>query len=143
MLGRKSFTREEFDVCKGAIDQQLAAHRALVQAAASTTAHSKVSAALEAFEPLFFNNMILALDRYFVHRVRLVAGKDGNALNEVEMLCDALMSNDGVLRDSTVIKLIPDRSVVKLRVGDRVSLTAEQFERLSSEFFAELERKFL
>jgi hypothetical protein len=35
------------------------------------------------------------------------------------------------------------QSVVKLKVGDKISFTAEEFERLSAAFFAELERKFL
>lgn len=87
--------------------------------------------------------MTLVLDRYFVHRLRMVTGRDGDPLNEVEMLCDSLMNNDGILRDSNVIKLIPDRSVVKLHVGDRIGLTAKDFERLSAAFFAEIERKFL
>jgi hypothetical protein len=37
----------------------------------------------------------------------------------------------------------PDQSVVKLRIGDRIRLTADEFERLSVAFFAELERRFL
>ncbi|MDP9463045.1 MAG: hypothetical protein M3P52_00350, partial [Actinomycetota bacterium] len=96
-----------------------------------------------AFDALFFNNMTLVLDRYFVHRTRIVSGKDGNPLNEVEMLCDSLMNNNGVLRDSNVIKLIPDQSVVKLHPGDPIRLTEGEFERLSTAFFAEIERKFM
>jgi hypothetical protein len=107
------------------------------------TPDDKVSSALEALETPLFTNMTLALDRYFVHRLRTVTGKDGNPLNEVEMLADSLMNNNGVLRASTVIKLIPEKSVVGLRIGDRIQLTADQFERLSTAFFAELERKFL
>jgi hypothetical protein len=143
MLGRKDYTRDEFDHCKAAIAQQVAAYKSLVKAVANATTDKKVNSALEAFEPLFFNNMTLVLDRYFVHRVRLVAGKDGNPLNEVEMLCDSLMNNNGVLGDSTVIKLIPDQSVVKLHTGDPIALSEVEFERLSAAFFAELERKFL
>ena len=73
----------------------------------------------------------------------MVTGKDGNPINEVEMLCDSLMNHNGVLRDSNVIKLIPDKSVVKLHIGDSIRLTEAEFERLSSSFFAEMERKFL
>jgi hypothetical protein len=73
----------------------------------------------------------------------MVTGKDGNPLNEVEMICDSLVNNKGVFRDSNVIQYIPYRSVIKLNVGDKIRPTAEEFQRLSSTFFAELERKFL
>jgi hypothetical protein len=91
----------------------------------------------------FFNNMVLVLDRYFVHRLRMVTGKDGNPLNEVEMLWDSLMNNDGILRGSNVIKLIPDQSVLKLSIGDPIRITEEEFEHLSAAFFAEIESKFV
>ncbi len=143
MLGRKSYTQEEFDHCKAAIDQQLAAYKTLVEAVSSATTDSKVNSALAAFEVLFFNNMTLVLDRYFVHRTRIVSGKDGNPLNEVEVLCDSLMNNNGVLRESTVIKLIPAQSVVKLHIGDPIGLTEDDFERLSAAFLAEIELKFM
>jgi hypothetical protein len=91
----------------------------------------------------FFNNMVLVLDRYFVHRLRMVTGKDGNPLNEVEMLWDSVMNNDGILRGSNVIKLIPDQSVLKLSIGDPIRITEEEFERLSAAFFAEIESKFV
>jgi hypothetical protein len=87
--------------------------------------------------------MVLVLDRYFVHRLRMVTGKDGNPLNEVEMLWDSLMNNDGILRGSNVIKLIPDQSVLKLSIGDPIRITEEEFERLSAAFFAEIESKFV
>ena len=141
MLGRKNFTQEEIDHSRAEVIQLLAAHEKLVKAGAG--ADKKTSSAQEAFDALFFNSMVLVLDRPFVHRVRMVAGKDGNPVNEVEMLCDSLMNNNGILRDSTVIKLIPDRSVLKIRVGDRIRLNAEEFERLSMAFYAELEAKFL
>ena len=83
------------------------------------------------------------LDRYFVHRLRWVAGKDGNPLNEVELLSDSLMDNDGVLRGNNVVKLVPDRTVLKLDVGDRIRLGAAEFERLSTAFRAEIRSRFL
>jgi hypothetical protein len=143
MLGRKNYTEEELDQAKAAVDQQLAAYRKLVKAIDGTTADAKVDAALDAFEPLLFNNMTLVLDRYFVHRVRLVTGKDGNPLNEVELIADSLINNDGVLRGSNVIKLIPDQSVLKLEIGDRIRLSRPQFERLSKAFFDEVRSKFV
>ena len=95
VLARQSYTQEELDHAKAAIKQQMAAHKALANTAASATADTKLSA----------------------------------ALNEVEMLCDSLMNNDGILRAGNVIKLIPEESVVKLRIGERIRLTAEGFDR--------------
>ena len=143
MFGRKNSTQEEFDHAKAAIGEQLAAYRKLVKAVDGAPADPNVRRALDAFEPLFFNNMTLALDRYFVHRLRVVSGKDGNALNEVELVSDSLMNNDGVLRTNNVIKLIPDQSVLRLNIGDRIRLSAAQFDRLSRAFFIELQSKFL
>ena len=142
MLGRKDYTKEEFDHAQDAIKQQLAAYKKLVKAIDGAPADPKVASALEAFEPLFFNNMTLVLDRYFVHRVRMVSGKDGNPLNEVELMTDSLMNNGGVLRGNNVIKLNPEESVLKLKIGDRIRLSAAQFERLSKAFLAEIQAKF-
>jgi hypothetical protein len=78
----------------------------------------------------------------FVHRVRPVAGKDGNPLNEVELIADSLINNDGVLRGNNVIKLVPGESVLTTGIGDRIRLSAAQFERLSAAFFSELRSRF-
>ncbi len=142
MLGRKDYTPEELDHARAAIAAQVAGYRSIVKAARATK-DKKVDVALAAFEPLFFNGLVLELDRYFVHRVRPVTGKDGNPLNEVEMLGDSLMNNDGVLQKSTVLKLIPADSVTKLEFGDAIELGEQQFEQLAAAFFAELERKFV
>jgi hypothetical protein len=142
MLGRKNYRQDELDQAKTAVGRQLAAYARLVEAI-DATADANAQAALAAFEPLFLNHMTLALDRYFVHRIRPVAGKDGNPLNEVELMADSLITNEGVLRGSTVIKLIPAESVVQLEVGDRITLSASQFEQLSQAFFRELETRFL
>ena len=143
MLGRKTYTQEELDHARSVIDQQLAAYKQLVKAIDGATSDPKVRSALEAFEPLLFNNLTLVLDRYFVHRLRLVTGKDGNPLNEVELIADSLMNNDGVLRGNNVIKLVPEQSALKLEIGDPIRLSAAQFELLSKAFFTEIEAKFL
>jgi acetyl-CoA carboxylase carboxyltransferase component len=143
MLGRKNYKRQELKQSKAAIEKQLAAYKRLVKAIDGNAADTKVASALKAFEPLFFNNMTLVLDRDFVHRLRGVTGKDSNPLNEVELLSDSLMNNEGTLRGNNVIKYAPEESVVKLQIGDPIKLTASEFERLSSAFYAELEQKFL
>src|SRR5712691_10472964 len=98
MLGRKSYTRDEVDQGKAALDQQLAAYKKLAKAVASGTTDKKTSSALESFEALFFNNMTLVLDRFFVHRLPGAdyEGKDGNPLNEVRIICDSLINNHGI-----------------------------------------------
>jgi hypothetical protein len=142
LLGRSSYTQEEFDQAKAAIARQLTAYKKLVKTVEESS-DPGAKKALEVFEPLFFNHMTLALDRYFVHRVRNVTGKDGNPLNEVELLTESLINNDGVLRDNNVLKLAPGQSTSKLNVGDKIKLSAAQFERLSKAFLADLHRKFL
>jgi hypothetical protein len=143
MFGRKDFTPEELDHATTAVETQLAAYRRLVSAIDGATSDPEVRAALDDLEPLLFNAMTLALDRSFVHRLRMVTGKDGNPLNEVELLADSLMNNDGVLRGNNVIRLKPEESVLKLEVGDEIRLSEEQFARLSTAFLEELRAKFV
>jgi hypothetical protein len=141
MLGRKDYTQEELDNATRVIDAQLDAYRKLV--AAVDTSDPEVKAALEAFEPLLFDNMTLVLDRYFVHRLRTVTGKDANPLNEVELLADSLINNDGVFRANKVIKLTPEETVLKLEPGERVALSADRFEQLARAFLGEIDAKFV
>jgi hypothetical protein len=95
VLGRTSYTREELDDAHRAIDEQLASCRALAGAAAAAGPDEKLRAALDDFEPVFSTRMVLLLDRFFVHRLRTVTGKDTNPLNEVELLTESLLNNGG------------------------------------------------
>jgi hypothetical protein len=139
MLGRKSYTQEELDSARAAVARQLDAYGSLVDAASG----GKVRPVPDEIEATYFNSMVLVLDRLFVHRLRVVTGKDGNALNEVELLAESLINNKGILRGNNVVKLVPDDSVLKLQVGDPIRLSAVDFERLSSAFLAEIEAKFV
>jgi len=143
MLGRKTYTPDELGQAKTAVCGAIAAYRTLIGSLRGNAPCPEVAAAIDVFEPVFLNNMTLVLDRYFVHRLRVVSGKDGNPLNEVELLTDSLMSNDGVLRGNNVIKYDAGTSVLKLSTGDRIRLTAPEFERLASAFFIDIESKFL
>jgi hypothetical protein len=143
VLGRKNYTPQEVEHGKSAVEKQLAVYRQLVGVAANGTADRGLESARDDCESVFFNNMTLALDRRFVHRLKMVTGKDCNPLNEVELICDSLMNNDGILRGNNVVKYVPEAAVVKLKIGDPIRLSAEHFERLSAAFFAELERRFL
>ncbi len=143
MLGRKDYTQDEFDNARAGVRQSVAAYDELVTAIADAPADRDVDVAMAQLETRFFNSMVVVLDRYFVYRLRMVTGKDANPLNEVEMLADSLMNNDGVLQVGNVIKWTPDQTVLKLKVGDTIELTATDFDLLSAAFFADLRSKFL
>jgi hypothetical protein len=145
MLGRKNYTKAEFDNGKRAIESQLATYRQFVGAAAGAKPNKKTETALNAFETEFFNNMALVLDRRYVHRFsgKDYEGKDGNPLNELRLIVDSLLDHNGVMRADKQIKLPPDKSVLGIDVGDPIKLTEEDFKELSKAFFDELKRRFL
>jgi hypothetical protein len=124
------------------VESQAAACR-LQRSDCSRTKDPKISAAVELFEPVFFNNMVLVLDTYFCHRSSTIEGKDGNPLNEVRVLCNSILENKSVLRADKAIKLTPDTSVLKLKIGDPIALCKTDFSLLSKAFFDEIERKFV
>ena len=103
---------------------------------------AKAIAALDALEPVLFGGMALALDRAFVHRVRMVTGKDTTPLNELELIADSLMNNHGIFRGNSVIKYRPEQSVLGLQEGDRVAITARQFDQLAAAVLGEVRDKF-
>lgn len=105
-------------------------------------ARRALGSAIDQFEPLFLNNMVLVLDQCFVHRSRTTELKDGNPLNEVRVLCDSILRNDGLLAADKTIKLEPATSVLGYEVGDRIRLDQTAFSRLADGFFAEIEAKY-
>ena len=142
MFGRKNYTPEELDHATEAIGQQLAAYKKLAQAVEATSDPAARSA-LEAFEPLFCNKhdagsgSLLRSSPADGHRQRR------QSAHEVELVADSVMNNGAILRGNNVIKFAPEESVLKLTVGDKIKLTAAQFERLAKAFLAEIQSKFL
>ena len=96
----------------------------------------------DGLQPVFFNALVLALDRYFVHRLRGAEGKDGNPANEVRVLCVSLVENGGVMLADKQIKLTPDGSVLGIAPGERIAVDAAGFTRLAEGFFAEIEKRY-
>lgn len=139
MLGVKKYPNSYVAGCRAKVERDVAAFRKI----ASATKKAGGGAALEAFEPVFFNNMVLVLDQLFVHRLRTVEGKDGNPLNEVRVLCNSIGQHDGVMTPDSGIKLVPERSVLKLQPSKAIALREADFAALSSAFFAEVERRFV
>ena len=101
-----------------------------------------LDSALASFEPEFFNNMVLTLDSYFVHRLRGQEGKDGNPLNEVRVVCTSILQNRGVMSVDKTIRMNPAKSVLKYEVGDEIRVSEADFARISEAFFADIESKF-
>jgi hypothetical protein len=74
------------------------------------------------FESIFFSRSVLLLDYMFVHRFRGIEGKDGNPLNEVRVLCNSILLNQGKMQVESLpdwpmsagrsLKLPPERSVL-------------------------------
>jgi hypothetical protein len=104
------------------------------------------------FEAHYFNNLVLALDYMFVHRLSGIEGKDGNPLNEARVLCNSILFNGGKLQveklpgwpNSAVsgLKLPVERSVLGLKPGQAIRLTRDDFVDLANAFFEELTRKY-
>ena len=142
MLGRKDYTREELDGARKALTAQLAAYQALA-GAVRVSGDGKTGQALAAFEPHFTEAVLMELDRRFVHRLRGTTGKDGNPLNETELMVESLLDHDGVLHTGNVVRYVPEESVTGLKPGDRVRLDLDDVERLVEAFLAGIEAKFV
>ena len=99
--------------------------------------------ALDDLEVSYFAALVLALEMRFVHRKRSKEGKDANALHEVRVLAQSLMTNGGRLLDDPRIAPDPARSVLGLRPGDDIVVRYDDFVRLSRAFFDELEARYL
>jgi hypothetical protein len=128
-----SYAKDYVDACRANVAAQLGSYRKVLAAKPLE---------LGAFAREFFNHMILALDRYFVHRGRTMEGKDGNPLNEVRLLCDAIMENQGRMSANRTIRYEPEASILKFKAGDEIRLNADDFARLSAAFFDEIEKKY-
>ena len=114
---------------------------------------AKLPAAARAqIEGPYLQNLLLAMNHAFEHRLRTLEGKDGNPLNEVRVLCNSILLHTGRLQieklpgwpNSAVsgLTLPPEKSILGLRPGQEVVLTEEAFRKLAKGFFRELERRF-
>src|SRR4051812_43400 len=85
VLGRKNYKPEEIAAGRAMVGRALRTYRAV------TASGDAAEAAVADFETEFAHDLLLALDRCYVHRLRGVTGKDGTPLNELEMLADSLI----------------------------------------------------
>ena len=133
-----SFTRVSLHACRDEIAAQIRAYRDLVGAASKASGMSltRIDAALAAFEPAFFNNLLVALDARFAARP-----DDAGPLAEVRVLSASLMRNGGVLAAGDGVAYDADAAVLRIDVGERIALNADDFEALCAAFLAELDSK--
>jgi hypothetical protein len=145
MLAVKNYTQKYIDECRANINLVLSTYQNLVKTSREQVGdtNEQLNSAIESFEPNLFNNMLLALNDYFVHRMRGLEKKDGNPLNEVRILCDSIMNNHNKMSSDNTIKYDPTSSVLKYEVGDEIKLNEKDFELISEASFAEIEKKFL
>jgi hypothetical protein len=145
MLATKTYAKTYVDACRTSMTAQLAAYQQLrtVARAQAGTADHEFRDATAAFEEQFFRNLILVLEQCFVHRLRALEGKDGNALNEVRMLATSILTNAGMMVVDKTIKYDPARSALGVPIGQRIKVNREQFEALCRAYFSEIEAKFV
>lgn len=141
MLGMKKYPKKYIAECRARVDANLIAYRKQIRKAQS-----------QDFEARYFDDQVLLLDYMFVHRLTGIEGKDGNALNEVRILCNSLLLNGGKLQVEKLpgwlnsagagMRLSPEKSVLKLQPGDQVQLSETDFVQLSKAFFEKIERRY-
>jgi hypothetical protein len=141
VLAVDKYCKDYIAGCQAKVRAQIKAYKAVATAATGARSRS-LGSSLERFESVFFNNMVIVMDSYFVHRTRKFELKDGNPLNEVRILSSSLMVNDGRMSADSTIKMKAADSVLGYEVGDTIALTEKDFVQLAGLFFAEMEVKF-
>jgi hypothetical protein len=144
MLSMSAYPQQYIDEARARIAEQMSAFAVLAREVrgASGTRGGGARTALDALEPEYFANLVIALDSHFVHRSRGQERRDGNAMNEVRVLVSSIQLHDGVMTAEKAIRVDPARSVLGIKYGDRIRIDAEGFGRLSSAFFEALEATY-
>lgn len=137
MLAQGTYDADYIADCRGQVEAEIAAFDI-------ARSDSDVDdTALDDLEVSYFGALVLALELRFVHRLRAKEGKDGNALNEVRLIAQSLMSNGGRMVEDPKIALDPQRSVLHVRPGDDIVVRYDDFVRLARAFFAEIEARYV
>lgn len=142
MLSVTSYSHDYIEQCRARLTEQIKAYHNLSHTARVQATNAPSHEAAEIFEAGFFNNMVLLLDYMFVHRSRTIEKKEGNALNEVRLICQCLLENNGIFADDKTLKVKPATSILKLLPGDQICLNEAELSRLADAYFAEIIRKF-
>jgi len=138
MPSSNRLTANAIQAARAEIAAQIQAYRDLVGAASKASGMSlvRIDAALAAFEPAFFNNLLVALDARFAGR----PDAPGPSA-EVRLLAASLVRGGGLLAADPAIAYDADASVLRLDVGERIALNGDDFEALCAAFLAALETR--
>lgn len=129
MLGVNAYAPEFVAAARARIAADIAAYDAAALGGSPLEAH-------------YFNNLVLALDHSFVHRLRKLEGKDGNPLNETRLIADSLIEHGGVFTTQKAIKYKPEDALLQLVPGDTIQLARDDFEALANAFLAEIAARY-
>lgn len=142
MLDVSKYQKEYIDDCKTRVNAQLATYKRLIAECKNKEGRNEPSLyiAIDYFEAEFFNNLVILLEAFFVHRLR---DKEGNLLNEVRILANSMITNNNIMLADKTSKLDPDKSILKLKPGESIKINEEQFSKLSDAFFEEIKKKYL
>ena len=134
MLGRNSYPAAQVAQARKDFADMAAAWR--------TVAANAAPSARALAEVQVFNQMVVALEGWFVHRLRGIEGKDGNAMNEVRLLALGVTTNGGLFPTDPTIRWKPDASVTGYQVGDRIAMSEDVFSRLAAVFLDGVAKAF-
>ena len=126
MLGRKSYPAAQITACRTEMADMAATWRAVAR-------HSEAKAREEA-EVQVFNQMVVALEGWFVHRLHGVEGKNGNPMNEVRLLALSVTANGSYFPSDHSIQWWPEASITGYRAGERIRLSEAVFSRLAQAY---------
>jgi hypothetical protein len=134
MPSTRSYTTAYVTEARAQIDLQLSTYHDFRIAAEMGEDKAALGAAIDAFEPPFFRNLILAMDRYFADRDPAL---EGDAMTEVRTLVSSILHTHHKVSEEGGIPIL------SLKAGDDIRLKAQQFARLSEAFFSELELNYV
>ena len=118
------------------------AYRDLLAAASKASGASlmRIDGAFAAFEPGYFNNLLVALDARFADRWLGSEGDGGGAIAEVRLVVASLIAHGGVMTAGKATAYSPEKSVLRIDIGDRIALNADDFEAIAAAYIGETEK---
>ena len=129
MLAKFCYDHEDVAACRARLESHVAAWHRLPAGEVPE---------LQAFEPVFFNRLVVELDHTFAQRTRPPDGRPADASTEVRVLAGSLVG-DGRLSVDRTVRWCAERTVLGYRPGDEIAVREADFSALAKAFLTELE----